>query len=94
MMKIVKLNRRHKALSEGFTHALRFEYYDHAVVQKIETSLSDKYGYSGWKREDAGDWYSMFGNVAKAKNGSKYKTYWVYLRNEADVTLLLLLGLV
>jgi len=94
MMKIVKLNRRHKALSEGFTHALRFEYYDHKTVSPIEFSLRDKYGHSGWKREDAGNWYSMFGNVAKAKNGSKYKTYWVYLRNEEDITLLLLLGIV
>jgi hypothetical protein len=82
-MKIVKLDRRYNAFNDGYTHALRFD----ACCQtsdRIIRFLDERY------REACGVWHSNFGSV----NNTGRRTFWINFRNEADIALVLLSGLV
>ena len=89
-MKVVKLNRRYKAYKDGFTHALRFDTW-HIKAGEIEQFLTNRYGsqYNWYKRHGNSQWTSGFGS-----RSSKYdaRPYWINLRNESDVTMILLSG--
>ena len=84
-MKIVKLDNRHSAFKEGFSHALRFDSWD-TKVSKVEQKLHDIYGNTNWPRRNASTWFAQFGSRGKLK----YKPYWVYFRDEASITMLFL----
>jgi hypothetical protein len=87
-MKIVKLNRNHTAFSEGYTHALRFsEYTESRPYVEILDRAYGTYPYSRLSRRYAPVWYADFGSRDK-KTGMK--AYWINLRNEADLTMVLL----
>lgn len=87
-MKVVKLNRRYKAYKEGFTHALRFDHWEKHAGD-IEQFLTNRYGsqYS-WQR-DRGQWSSNFGS---RPSRSDSRPFWINLKNEADITMILLSG--
>lgn len=87
-MKVVKLNRRYKAYKEGFTHALRFNSW-HPKAGEIENFLIKRYGnqYS-WNKPQS-QWTSGFGS---RPSSSDSRPYWINLRRESDVTMILLSG--
>lgn len=89
-MKVVKLNRRYKAYKEGFTHALRFNSWSKEAGE-IEQILTTRYGsqYNWYKLHSNSQWTSGFGH-----RSNKYDTrpYWINLRKESDITMILLSG--
>jgi hypothetical protein len=82
MFKPVKLDRRHKAFSWGYTYAIRFNLWDWQS-RKIETYLSKIYPETEWEAQYRSKWYGDF----RSK-----RTYWIYFRDGADLTLVLLSG--
>jgi len=82
-MKIVKLDNRHGAFKEGYSHALRFESWS-SEVSKIEKKVSDLFGIAGWRRREANTWYAEFGSKGNYRN----KPYWIFFRDEASITFL------
>jgi hypothetical protein len=87
-MKVVKLSRRHKAFSKGFTHAMRFESWC-GKARMIETILRERYGpprLLPWFTESS-EWCADFGHK---RSNQEFSPYWINFRNEADITLLLL----
>lgn len=89
-MKVVKLNRRYKAYKEGFTHALRFDQWGKHVGD-IEQFLTNRYGrqYLWHKRHANSQWTS---GVGSRPSSTDSRPYWINLRNEADITMILLSG--
>lgn len=83
-MKIVKLNKRFIAYNFGFTHALRFGSWNQNASD-IEQFLQNQYDriYSN----KHGPFYTKFGRLDK---DTRSLTYWIYLRYEADITMVLL----
>lgn len=97
-MKVVKLNRRYRANRlYGFSHAIRYDVWITSDATVAERYLEKVYKTSSYQRPDSRwgkgpvNWYGEFGHRPK---GSKMRPYWIYLRNEADVTMLLLSGAV
>ena len=99
-MKIVKLNRRHNAHKKwGFPIGIRFDSWD-SNARATDVYLSNLYKTASYQRPDCGwstvrvQWYAAWGN--KSKNTNKdlnpHRPYWIFLRNEADVTMLVLSG--
>ena len=87
-MKLVKLNRRHKAHKElGHNWAFRFDSYDARQCPKIDRIMHDMHGsqYSYYMHNPT--WKSGFGSPAR---GSGYRTYWISFINEADASVILL----
>lgn len=85
MMKIVKLDRRHRATNDGFTYALRFSEFT-ASVCLVEQYLTNMYPRS-MRRRNAGRWYSEFGYRIR---GQSVSPFWIYFKKEEDITLVLL----
>jgi hypothetical protein len=81
-MKIVKLTPKFKAYRLGFTHGIRFDNYGSS---KSLCKLQEMHGHQG----PHSNWYVVYG-----PRDRKTRNYlsWIYLRNEADVTLLQLAG--
>jgi hypothetical protein len=85
-MRLVKLNRRHKAHKElGHNWAFRWNSYDPNEVYKVEKVLQSIHGSQYSYNQTV--WKSGFGCPAR---GNSYRTYWVSFRNEADATVVLL----
>ena len=89
-MKVVKLDRRHRLFRRGMTHAIRFENeWDKQRI--VENILTDMYGWSYGNH----NWDTFRGKV-KINRGTtelfapRVHTYWVGVRNEADLTMVLL----
>jgi hypothetical protein len=87
-MKIVKLNRRYKAFAQGFTHALKFEQQTWRS-REVETILRARYVYNG------GDpaWQACAGKriPSPTRYGLRRQEWWINLRHESDITLILLM---
>jgi hypothetical protein len=81
-MKVIKLNRRFKKFSEGFTHAMRWDSWSYNKIGHYENFLSDAYGYHHY-RPTASSWYAGFGARSQATG---YKPYYIYVRNESMIT--------
>lgn len=100
MMKIVKLDNRYKAFKQGFIHALKFEQYG-SDCALVEQSLHER--YKTQTNLVTGQYYGKFGRTVVKTTRNNWgleitqripAPYWIYLRNEADITLLLLLGVI
>lgn len=85
-MKVVKLHPRNIGWKHGFTHALRFDSWD-ADAARIHEFLRKTYNTATYDKQ--GPYYEKFGRKDKTSN---LLSYWIYLRHEADITLLLLKG--
>lgn len=90
-MKIVKLDKRHRLFRRGMTHAIRFENeWDQQL--RVERALTDMHGY--WFGNK--NWDTFRGKVKINRdigNGlfaTRVHTYWIGVRNEADLTMVLL----
>lgn len=98
-MKIVKLNRRHTAFKKwGFPIGIRFESWGNNA-RAADVYLSNLYKTASYQRPDCVwsnvrvQWYASWGNKSKnTKNLNPCRPYWIFLRNEADVTMLMLSG--
>ena len=99
-MKIVKLNRRHTAFKKwGFPVGIRFDCWD-TTARSADVYLSNTYNTASYQRPDSAwcvgqvNWYGTFGNKSRGENSDPYsrRPYWIYLRNEADLTMLVLSG--
>ena len=82
-MKIVKVTPKFKMHRLGFKYALRFDYYDQ---NKTVFKLFEMYGHGGP--------YAKYHSVIPNRRDAKTKNYlrFIYLRDEADITLLQLAG--
>jgi hypothetical protein len=83
-MKVVKLNRTHSLFAQGFTYAWRFQTWDVSRCTKIESILRNMHGYC-WDIRRAG-WTSRFGTWVQHPNHGATKTYWIAVRDPADIT--------
>ena len=105
-MKIVKLNRRHKAHKKwGFAMAVRYREYG-SDARRVCEYLENTYKTASYQKPDWHwskwsqikiEWYAYFGN-RPARNADIMDDYrprpsWIYLKNEADVSMLILTGL-
>jgi hypothetical protein len=81
-MRIVKLTPKFKAYHNGFTRGLRFDNYDYAPAMR---KLAEMYKESGRYAR----WQMVYG-----PRDRKTRNYlaWIYIRDEADITLLQLAG--
>ena len=99
IMKIVKLNKRHTAFKKfGFPIGIRFDCWDDSA-RAADVYLSNAYKTSSYQRPDSAwstvrvQWYAAWGNKSKNfKDLTPRRPYWIYLRNEADLTMLMLSG--
>lgn len=91
-MKIVKLNRNfniHK--NHGFEVGLKFDMWD-KEAQRFERAVANRLGNQAWAwkwnlgKKVEEDWAAGFG---KRVNGEA-APYWIYLRKESMLTMLLL----
>ena len=100
-MKLVKLNRRHKFHQYGYTYGFvgsssdeqrfRIEQYLESVYghHQYDNRSSWYSGFSGSRSKMTDIHYSTYDNVPK--EFSYYgRTYWICVRNEADITAALL----
>jgi len=85
-MKIVKLDNRYFAFKRGFTHALKFKSWT-LESARTEELLSETYKTSCYNKN--GPYYGAF---ARPRDVKEPKPYWIYLRNESDISLILLKG--
>ena len=80
---VVKLDRRHKHLSYGFTHGIRFEYYGQSALRvesQMNYLLPREYVFGDPR---SSTWFSAFGSITPY---ARY--YWIYVRDEKILTLL------
>lgn len=90
-MKVVKLDRRHRLFRRGMTHAFKFE-NDWDRQLQVEHALTDMYGWGYGNK----NWDTFRGKVKINRdplNGaysSRVHTYWVGVRNPADLTMVML----
>ena len=102
-MKIVKLSNRHKAHKKwGFAVGIRFTEYGSDARQVCEylenayKTYSYQKPYWRWSNTKI-EWYADFGNrpARSIHNMNDYRPrpYWIYLKNEADISMLILTGL-
>ena len=87
-MKLVKLNRRHKAHRDlGHNWAFRWESYDPKSCNQVERIMQGMHGsqYSYYMNNPT--WKAGFGH---AHRGNTYRPYWISFVNEADATVVLL----
>ena len=84
-MKIIKLNKRFSMGREGYTHALRWvEGYSRYVVP-YEQAMQEMYG--GSRYTTGNPWRSAYGS-SRSKAG--ITPYYIYLKDESMLTMLLL----
>lgn len=86
-MKIIKLDNRHTAKRYGFNYALRFDTYV-KEAGKVEDFLRKIHGPAVFLRKYNGPWYGEFGSYS----ASWKRLYWINVRSEADITLIILSG--
>ena len=86
-MKVVKTQSRWNLHKAGFPVALRFEGWQECRESGIEAWLRDHLGKECWWDGASGDWRSAWG---RAPNSSSPRPYYIGLRNEAAVTMILL----
>ena len=102
-MKIVKLSNRHKAHKKwGFAVGIRFTEYGRDARQVCEylenayKTYSYQKPYWRWSNTKI-EWYADFGNRPARSihimNDYRPRPYWIYLKNEADISMLILTGL-
>jgi hypothetical protein len=85
-MKLVKLNRRHKAHKEyGHQWAFRWDGYEPVAVYRVEKILQSMHGSQYSYNHSV--WKSGFGCAPK---GNRARPYWVSFTNEQDATVVLL----
>ena len=88
-MKIVKLDRRHRLFRKGMAYAFKFE-NDWDERARVENILRGMYGWEYANRE----WSTFRGKciLEKSPSGLQSRTYpyWVGVRNEADITAVML----
>jgi len=81
-MKVVKLDNRHRLFREGMTYAFKFT--DHRPERsQVSKILSNMYGWEYCNNR----WRTFYG-----KKGlyNRTRTYWVGVRNKADVSIVML----
>ena len=71
---------------KGFTHALRWNSWDHKRINPYEKILSSLHGDMSYDYQRT-TWAGAFGS-GRGRNG--YKPYFIYVRNEAMLTAALL----
>lgn len=89
-MKVVKLDKRHRLFRRGMTHAFKFE-NDWNKQRLVENVLCDMYGW-GYGNQN---WDTFRGKVKINRNrlghtDGRVHTYWIGVRNPADLTMVLL----
>jgi len=92
IMKIVKMNRRHKAFRYGFTHGLRYEESHMASsFERVKLKLEAMYGHPSWddRRARHHPWMYVWG---KRNPATGYYVKWIHIKREEDLTLLMLSG--
>jgi len=87
-MKVIKLDRRYKAFAQGFTHALKFEQRTWRF-DKVQHILHDRYEYNGYDPA----WQGRAGKHIRNPYhpGFTMQEWWIDLRHESDITLILLM---
>jgi len=94
-MKIVKLNRRFSInKNHGFEIGLKFDHW-HDQARAVEIFCKKRFGKEAWglnyprlaSNADRGDWSIKFGRKVDA---NKLTPFWIFLRNENMLTMLLL----
>lgn len=87
-MKVIKLNRRYKAYAQGFTHALKFEQQTWRS-REVESILRARYEYNGYDPA----WQARAGKRIRNLYRPSYtrQEWWIDLRYESDITLILLM---
>lgn len=89
-MKVIKLDNRHKLRNFGFTHAFRFDKENKqsdAVKKALYQIYPDKQAWNKWwhwNNQDAP--WGYYTNINKI-NGP----YWIGVKNEADISAILLM---
>lgn len=87
-MKVVKVGRRWKLYEQGFPVAIRFESWADCRDSKIEDWLRTNRGYEYAQHSQ---WKSHWGTSTKLTSaGHSSRPYFIGLRTEADVTVVLL----
>lgn len=84
-MKIVKINKRYKLYSKGYTHVLRWNYYS-SIVTPYEQALAELYGPEKWW-SDSSPWKHVNGKPA---GRWQERPYFIYVKDESMLTMLLL----
>lgn len=89
-MKVVKLDRRHRLFRRGMTYAIKFE-NEWGKQLLVERALTDMYGWGYGNR----NWDTFRGKVKINKDrwghlDGRVHPYWIGVRNEADLTMVLL----
>lgn len=102
-MKIVKLSNRHKAHKKwGFAIGIRYNDYridSRRVCEYLESIYKTaSYQKPDWRWSNTKiEWYADFGNrparSTHSMNDYRPRPYWIYLKNEADISMLILTGL-
>ena len=100
MVKVVKLNRRHKLFNElRMTHAWRFQDYGkHAKqIRELESFLRDHYGQQewGWKYNVGGSFYKpkAWATHWTEPRRDRPRTYWVAVKEPEIVMMAKLAGI-
>lgn len=86
-MKIVKLDNRHNAFKEGYTCALRFDEWN-APLHNLEKKIEGLFGHPAMCIGNSKLWYPKFGKIIDPV--TNVRPYWIYFRNESDLTFLTL----
>ena len=89
-MKIIRLNRRYNMYDLGYTHALRWDLWDSKTCSRYESILGELYGWHGYSRTSHAQWYSGFGSRGNRGLNGPRRPYFIYVRNEAMITSVLL----
>ena len=90
-MRIVKLDRRHRLFRKGMKYAFKFELFENEWEKRarVETILRGMYGCEYGND----DWNAFCGKVSvfKSAHGKSHtRPYWVGVKNEADITAVML----
>jgi len=86
-VKLVKLNRRHKAYKDlGHNWAFRWDSFNSKTCSQVEKIMQGMHG-SQYRYNVNPVWKSGFGHVPR---GSVYRTYWISFVNESDASAVLL----
>lgn len=87
-MRLVKLNKTHKAYKEHrHAWAFRFSSYDAKRCPKIERIMHDMHGSQFSYYMHNPTWKAGFGSISRRTG---YRTYWISFINESDASMVLL----
>lgn len=91
-MKIVKLTRKYKAFNYGFTHALRYDcsHTDDSFYM-VEKRLADMHGQPSYDERRA-RYHPYMTSWGRRDPKTRMYLKWIYLKQEADITMLILSG--